>query len=84
MLDSVNEQQSLHVLKAGKGFTCLGFEVAFRKAAAVAEWCGCPPPDETLIDTCGKATGLPPCDGRWCETRQGNQNSLPCRAIPAA
>lgn len=51
MLDSVNEQQSLYVLKAGKGFTCLGFEVAFRKAAAVAEWCGCPPPDETLIDT---------------------------------
>ena len=37
-LDSINDEQGLYVLKAGDGFTCLGFTVALQKARAVQRW----------------------------------------------
>lgn len=39
-LDSINAEQSLYVIPCGDGYSCLGFEVANRRIAAVAEWLG--------------------------------------------
>ena len=38
MLTSINLDQRLYVLEAGKGHTCLGFDVAFERATKVANW----------------------------------------------
>ena len=40
MLNTINHEQGLYVLKCGTGYSCLGFEVAERKRAAVAAWLG--------------------------------------------
>lgn len=37
---TINEEWKLYVTPAGKGFTCLGFENAQRKAEGVARWIG--------------------------------------------
>lgn len=37
-LHSINANQSLFVLEAGTGFSCIGFHVAHRKTLAIAEW----------------------------------------------
>ncbi len=37
---SINTEQGLYVIPCGSGYTCLGFEVADRKARDVAEWMG--------------------------------------------
>jgi hypothetical protein len=41
-LHSINTEQRLYVMPSGSGYSCLGFEVAQRKARAVAEWIGRP------------------------------------------
>lgn len=38
MFHSVNFEQGLYVLSHGGGYTCLGFDVALRQAAAVRKW----------------------------------------------
>lgn len=38
MLHSINNEQRLYVLTSGKGYSCLGFDVAERKRVAVAHW----------------------------------------------
>lgn len=38
MLHSINHELGLFVLSAGRGFTCLGFDVALEWATGVAEW----------------------------------------------
>lgn len=38
MLHSINEERGLFVLSAGRGFTCLGFDVALEWATGVADW----------------------------------------------
>ena len=38
----INLDQRLYVLPHGKGFTCLGFEVAERRRVAYMEWLGLP------------------------------------------
>ena len=38
MLHSINHEQGLYVLTAGKGYSCLGFDVAFNWASGVANW----------------------------------------------
>lgn len=40
MLDSVNLEQKLYVLKCGDGYSCLGFENAEKRRAAVLAWLG--------------------------------------------
>jgi hypothetical protein len=44
VLDSINKEQSLYVMKCGDGFSCYGFDVLDRKARAVAAWCKVIPP----------------------------------------
>ena len=39
-LDSINKEQRLYVIKCGTGFSCLGFDVAFNRASAMAAWSG--------------------------------------------
>lgn len=39
-LHSINNERRLYVLKAGKGFTCLGFEYAESRRVAVLKWLG--------------------------------------------
>jgi hypothetical protein len=51
MLHAVNVSAGLYVIRCGDGYTCLGFEVAYRKAHAVATWCGAPLPHEEWIGT---------------------------------
>lgn len=34
---TVNKEQQLYVIRCGKGYTCLGFNVAFDKATAIAK-----------------------------------------------
>lgn len=36
----INQDQCLYVIPSGKGYTCLGFDVAQKKTEAVAKWCG--------------------------------------------
>jgi len=48
---TINPDQSLYVINLGDAFTCLGFTYAYDRAAAVAQWCGCEPPDPTAIGT---------------------------------
>ncbi|ECV8069509.1 hypothetical protein ABQ22_24350, partial [Salmonella enterica subsp. enterica serovar Typhimurium] len=38
ILNSINKEQRLYVMKAGAGFTCYGFDVLNRKAAGVLQW----------------------------------------------
>ena len=38
MLDSINHEQGVYVLKCGNGYTCLGFDVADQRIQAMAEW----------------------------------------------
>ncbi|EHK7026618.1 hypothetical protein IG919_004214 [Salmonella enterica] len=38
ILNSINKDQRLYVMKAGAGFTCYGFDVLNRKARRVLEW----------------------------------------------
>lgn len=40
MLHSINAELGLYVIGCDAGYSVLGFEVAARKAAKVAEWCG--------------------------------------------
>ncbi len=40
MLHSINTDQRLYVLPAGKGYSCLGFDFAERRRVAVLEWLG--------------------------------------------
>ena len=42
MLDSINHKQKLYVLKYGDGYSCLGFEYAEKRRAAVLAWLGSP------------------------------------------
>jgi len=51
MLDSINQEQELYVIKCGSGYTCLGFDVALQKAIAVARWAETDAPDPSLIGT---------------------------------
>lgn len=37
-LSGINREQRLYVIPCGSGFSCLGFDVAKRKTASVAEW----------------------------------------------
>ena len=39
---TINRQQRLYVIPCGKGYTCLGFDVAEERQRAVAEWMGQP------------------------------------------
>ena len=41
---TVNKEQGLYVIPEGPGYSCLGFEVADRKARTVAAWVGIDPP----------------------------------------
>ena len=43
-LQSINADQRLYVIHAGAGFTCYGFDVLQKRAAAVAVWAGVPAP----------------------------------------
>ena len=45
MLHSINRAQRLYVLKAGSGFTCLGFDVAEKRRRALWAWVGQECPD---------------------------------------
>lgn len=49
-LHSINHEQKLYVLKHGEWLSCLGFEVAARKAKAVAKWMGTDPPSDAIAD----------------------------------
>lgn len=40
MLDSINREQKLYVIKCGNGYSCLGFEYAEKRRRAVLEWLG--------------------------------------------
>tara|TARA_R110000787_G_scaffold42334_4_gene104126 strand:+ start:4147 stop:4602 length:456 start_codon:yes stop_codon:yes gene_type:complete len=42
MNHTINHQARLYVMPCGRGFTCLGFDVADRRARAVAAWLGTP------------------------------------------
>ena len=42
MLHSINTDQRLYVIKAGHGYSCLGFDVADKKTRAVLAWMGWP------------------------------------------
>jgi hypothetical protein len=46
-----NEEQRLYVIPAGRGFTCLGYDVARQWASAVAQWANLPAPDPAKIGT---------------------------------
>lgn len=50
-LPSVNVEQGLYVLPCGGGYSCLGFDVAHARAAAVAAWANLPAPDPALKGT---------------------------------
>jgi len=39
---TINHEARLYVIPCGRGFTCLGFDVADRRARAVAAWLGRP------------------------------------------
>ena len=41
-LHSINHAQGVYVMRCGSGFSCLGFDVAERKRAAVLQWIGAP------------------------------------------
>lgn len=43
---TINQEQELYVIPCNKGFSCLGFDVAKRKAKAVAEWANLELPKE--------------------------------------
>ena len=45
MLHSINRAQRLYVLKAGSGFSCLGFDVAEKRRRALWAWVGQECPD---------------------------------------
>lgn len=47
----VNQDQGLYVMKCGEGYTCIGFDVAYNKAMAVAEWCGVDRPSREHVGT---------------------------------
>ena len=38
MNTTINREQRLYVMKAGRGYSCLGFDVAERRLKAVAKW----------------------------------------------
>ena len=45
ILDSINADRRLYIMRAGRGYTCYGFDVLDAKARAVAAWCKAAPPD---------------------------------------
>jgi hypothetical protein len=51
MLDSINHEQKLYILKCGDGFSCLGFENAEKKRATVQAWLGSPPIEAPALGT---------------------------------
>lgn len=42
MLNSINRTQRLYVMKAGHGYSCLGFDVCEKRRAAILQWLGMP------------------------------------------
>lgn len=51
-LDSINAEQRLYVLKCGKGYSCLGFDVAEKQIRAVVAW----------LRSCGRGIIVTPVD----------------------
>lgn len=48
---TINEEQRLYVIPCGNGYTCLGFDYAYRQAQAVATWANLPGPSPVNIGT---------------------------------
>lgn len=44
---SIDAERRLYVIPCGRGYTCLGFDFALRRATEVARWAGLPTPRET-------------------------------------
>ena len=56
-LHSINVEDERYVLKAGEGFTCLGFDYAIAQASKVATWLGTPELITALKATRGTVEG---------------------------
>lgn len=50
-LGHVDPKSKLYFITLDHGHTCLGWDIAFKQAKAVAEWLGLPLPDPKLIGT---------------------------------
>lgn len=51
MTVSLDTENRLYVIKHGDGFSCLGFDVVFRRSSAIARWLGMLPPNQDLVGT---------------------------------
>lgn len=51
MLVGLSADSRLYTVRCGNGYSCLGFDVAYRVSVSIAAWCGEAPPDPTLVGT---------------------------------